>query len=102
LFIHITLETAPNEMQCDETIRNMVTADRSYFRTLQNACMTAGKTTMTAGKIFHGCFEMLSWPHCTSANIISRGESKPEQPGTPFRWNNCCWYGVPFRVSSTL
>jgi len=50
LFIHITLETAPNEMQCDETISHMVTAARSYFRTLRNACVTAGKTTMTARK----------------------------------------------------
>ena len=30
LFIHITLETAPNEMQCDETISHMVIAGRSY------------------------------------------------------------------------
>jgi len=58
-------------MQCDETIGHMVTAGWSYFRTLQNACATAGKTIMTAGKIYHGCFEMLSWPHRTSANIIS-------------------------------
>jgi len=36
LFIHITLETAPNEMQCDETISHMVTAGRSYFCTLRN------------------------------------------------------------------
>ena len=34
-------------------------------------CMTAGKTTMTASKIYHGCFEMLPWPHHTSANIIN-------------------------------
>jgi len=58
-------------MQCDETINHMVTAGRSYFRTLRNACMTAVKTTMTAGKIYHGCFEMLSWPHHTSANIVN-------------------------------
>jgi len=51
LFIHITLETAPNEMQCDETISHMVTAGRPYFRALRSACATAGKTTMTAGKI---------------------------------------------------
>ena len=70
MFIHITLETAPNEMQCDDTISHMVTAGRSCFRTLRNACVTAGKTTMTAGKIYHGCFEMLSWPRRTSANII--------------------------------
>jgi len=50
LFIHITLETAPNEMQCDETISHMVTAGWSYLRILRNACVTAGKTTMTAGK----------------------------------------------------
>jgi len=31
LFIHITLETAPNEMQCDETNSHMVTAGQSYF-----------------------------------------------------------------------
>jgi len=31
LFIHITLETAPNEMQCDETNSHMVTAGRLYF-----------------------------------------------------------------------
>ena len=67
LFIHITLETAPNEMHCDETISHVVTAGR----TLRNACVTAGKTTMAAGKIFHGCFEMLSWSHRTSANIIN-------------------------------
>jgi len=60
LFIHITLDTAPNEMQCDKTISHMVTAGRSYFRTLRNAFVTAGKTTMTAGKIYHGCSEMLS------------------------------------------
>jgi len=59
-----TLETAPNEMQCDETISHMVTAGRSYFRTRRNACVTAGK-------IYHGCFEMLSWPHRTSNHIIS-------------------------------
>jgi len=63
LFIHITLETAPNEMQCDETISHMVAAGRSYFRTLRNAWVTAGK-------IYHGCFETLSWPHRTSANVI--------------------------------
>jgi len=56
LFIHITLETTPNEMQSDETISHMVTAGRSYFRTLRNMCVTAGKTAMTAGKIYHGCF----------------------------------------------
>ena len=71
LFIHITLETATNEMQCDKTISHMVTAGQSYFRTLQNACVTIDKTTMTAGKIYHGCFEMFSWPHRTSANIIN-------------------------------
>ena len=48
-----------------------VTAGRSYFRTRRNACVTAGKTTMTAGKIYLGCFEMLSWPHLTSASIIN-------------------------------
>ena len=58
-------------MQCDETISHKVTAGRSYFRTLRNACVTAGKTTMTPGNICHGCFEMLCWPHRTSANIIS-------------------------------
>ena len=49
----------------------MVTTGRSYFLTLRNACVTAGKTTRTAGKICHGCFEMLSWPHCTSNNNIN-------------------------------
>jgi len=63
LFIHITLETTPNEMQYDETISHMVTAGRSYFRTWRNVCLTTGK-------IPHGCFEMLSWPHCTSNHII--------------------------------
>ena len=58
-------------MQCGKTISHMVTAGRSYFCTLRNACVTAGKTTMTAGKVYHGCFEMLSWPHRTSANIIN-------------------------------
>jgi len=58
-------------MQCDQTISHMVTSGRSYFRTLRNACLTVGKTTVTAGKIYHGCFEMLSWPHRTSANIIN-------------------------------
>ena len=58
-------------MQCDETNSHMVTGGRSYFCTLRNACVTAGKTTMTAGKIYHGCFEILSWPHRTSANIIN-------------------------------
>ena len=71
IVIHITSETAPNEMQCDETISHMVTAGRSYFRTRQNACVTAGKTTMAAGKINYGCFEMLSWPHRTSNQIIN-------------------------------
>jgi len=33
-FMNITLETAPNEMQCDETISHMVRAGRSHFRTL--------------------------------------------------------------------
>jgi len=31
LFIHITLETAPNEMQCNETSSRMVIAGRSYL-----------------------------------------------------------------------
>jgi len=53
LFIHITLETAPNVMQCDKTISHMVTAARSYFRIQRNACVTVGK-------INYGCFEMLS------------------------------------------
>ena len=39
--------------ECDETISHMVIAGRSYFRTLRNACVTAGK-------IYHGCSEMLS------------------------------------------
>jgi len=30
LLIYITLETAPNEMQCDETNSHMATAGRSY------------------------------------------------------------------------
>jgi len=34
--------------------------------------------------------------------VATRGESKPEQPGAQFRWNNYCRYGVPLRVSSTL
>ena len=51
-------------MQCDETISHMVTAARSYFRTLRNACVTAGK-------IYYGSFEMLSWPYRTSNNIIN-------------------------------
>ena len=49
-------------MKC--TISHMVTAGRSYICTLRNACATAGK-------IYHGCFEMLSWPHRTSAYIIN-------------------------------
>jgi len=48
-----------------------VTAGRSYFRTRRNACVTAGKTTMAAGNINYGCFEMLSWPHGTSNNIVN-------------------------------
>jgi len=71
LFIYITLETAPSEMQCDKTISHMVIAGRSYFCTLRNMCVTAVKTAMTAGKIYRGCFEMLSWPHRTSNNIIN-------------------------------
>ena len=35
-----------------------------YSSTLRNACVTAGK-------IYHGCFEMLSWPNRTSTNIIN-------------------------------
>jgi len=46
--IHITLETASNEMQCDKTI--MVTEGRSYFGTLRNACVTAGKTSWLQAK----------------------------------------------------
>jgi len=34
--------------------------------------------------------------------VRTKGESKPERPGTPFRWKNYCRYGVPLRVSSTL
>ena len=48
-----------------------VTAGRSYFRTRRNACMTAGKITMAAGKINYSCFKMLSWPHRTSNIIIN-------------------------------
>ena len=51
-------------MQCDETISHMVTAGLSYFRTLRNACVTAGKT-------YYDCFEMLSLSHRTSANSIN-------------------------------
>jgi len=58
-------------MQCDDTISHVVTAGRSYFRTRRNACVTAGKTTMAAGKIYYGSFEMLSRPHRTSNNIIN-------------------------------
>ena len=58
-------------MQCDETISHMVTEGRSYFLTLRNACVTAGKTTMTAGQIYCGWYEMLSWPHRMSANIMN-------------------------------
>jgi len=59
-------------MKCNVTSQSaMVRAGRYYFRTLRNACVTAGKTIMTAGKIYHGCFEMLSRPHRTSANIIN-------------------------------
>jgi len=60
-----------NRSQCDETIGYMVTAGRFYFCTLRNAHLTAIKATMTAGKIYHGCFEMLSWPYRTSAKIIN-------------------------------
>jgi len=56
-------------MQCDETISHMVTAGWSYFRTLRNACVTGGKTTMTAGKIYHGYFEMLSRPHRSEVRV---------------------------------
>jgi len=48
-----------------------VTTGRSQFRTRRNACLTAGKSTMAAGKTNYGCFEMLSWPHRTLANIIN-------------------------------
>ena len=48
-----------------------VTASRSYFRTRRNACVTAGKTTMAVDKINCGSFEMLSWPHRTSNNILN-------------------------------
>ena len=48
-----------------------VTAGRSYFRTWRKTCMTAGKTTMAVGKMNYGCFEMLSWPHRTSNNIVN-------------------------------
>ena len=47
---------------CDETISHMVTTDRSYFR-------TARKAYVTAGKIYHGSFQMLSWPHRALNNI---------------------------------
>ena len=47
-----------------------ITAGQSYFRSRRNSCVTAGKTTMAASKINYGCFEMLSWPHRTSNNII--------------------------------
>ena len=50
---------------------HMVTAGRPYFRNRRNAYMTAGKTTMAAGKINYGCFEMLFWPHRTSNYIIN-------------------------------
>ena len=46
-----------------------VIAGRSYIRTRRNVCVTADKTTMAAGKINYGCFEMFSWPHRTSNNI---------------------------------
>ena len=59
-------------MQCDETISHTVTASWSYFRTWRNACVTAGKTSMAAGKINYVCFEMLSWTHRTSNHIINK------------------------------
>jgi len=41
-------------MQCDETISRMVTAGRSYFRTLRNACVTAGQN-------HHDCRQNIPW-----------------------------------------
>ena len=58
-------------MQCDKTNSHMVTAGRSCFCTLRNACVSAGKPPWLWGKIYHGCFEMLSWPHRISNNIIN-------------------------------
>ena len=70
--MQMTRATATWVQQADHiSILFRVTAGRSYFRTRRNACVTAGKTTMIAGKIYHGCFEMLSWPYLTSADIIN-------------------------------
>jgi len=33
---------------------------------------------------------------------MTRGECKPERPGTPFRSKNYCRYGVPVRISRRL
>ena len=71
IWVIAALETAPSETQCDETISHMVTAGRSHIRNLRNACVTPGKTAMTSGTICHSCFEILSWPYCTSNFIIN-------------------------------
>jgi len=56
MFIHITLETAPNEMQCDETNNHMVTASQSYFR-LQQADRMPILFRVTAGRSY---FDLIS------------------------------------------
>jgi len=51
MFIRITLETTPNEMQCDETNSHMVTAGWSYFR-LQQADHMPILFRVTAGRSY--------------------------------------------------
>ena len=63
---------------------------------------------MTAGKTYHGCFEMLSWAHCTSANISNicfwlletctkysyfiEENIRPALNGWHLKWSTCISY----------
>ena len=73
LFIHITLETAPNEMQCDETNSHMVTAGQSYFD------LISGYSRLIIFRSILGYSRSITfWSYCglQQADLIS-GYSRP-------------------------
>ena len=68
-----TLHSKPLPMKCNVTRQSATWSQQADL--ISALCETCAwlqeKNTMTAGKIYHGCFEMLFWPHRTSANIIN-------------------------------
>jgi len=70
LFIHITLETAPNQMQCDVTNSHMVTAGRSNFD------LSSGYSRPTLGRSYFDLyFELQQADHISILFRVTAGRS---------------------------